>query len=401
LKACLVVLQGAADRPQSALKGQTPLQRARTPHMDALLKAGRIGSLDLAAGVRRSVPETALPRLLGYRPDEIPAAGPLEAAGQGRGLRADETAFLADFVTVLDDVLEDPVGGAPSEAEASVLRDAVNAALGGGGRIEAAGAPWRNLLFLAEEGADDVQCVPPHTLTGQSVRGHGPEGPGGARLLEVMQRAQQALASHEVNQVRVDLRENPITGLWVWGGGRTPELEPAGERLGARTVVVSGPGFARGLARTAGCEEADAGPGDGEAAKAALGALGDGADLAVIVIDGTLRASLAGDVSGKVEAVERVDTGILGPLREGLAAMGEHRSTGRAGRGPVGPGRHRRPGRCPERDLPRGCRRVVGPGRGCPRGLHRLRPRSLRPATGLRARGRRTVRATSVRDSVP
>ena len=326
MKACLVVLLGAADRPQAALRGGTPLERARIPHVDAIRRAGRLGSLRTAVKGRSPGFESALPRLLGYDAStEIPA-GPLEALGLGRSLRADETAFLADFVTILDGVMADPTGGRPREAEASLLRDAVNAALGGEGRLEAGSRPWRNLLYLAAEGADRTSSVSPHSVGGLPVAGRAPEGPAAARLSEVVRRAPAVLGPPEVNAVRLDLRENPVSGLWCWGGGRVPVLEPASERIGTRVVVVSGPGYARGLAEAAGCEHADAGPEEGGAAEAALRALDGGADLAVVILSGPLEASLAGDPSRKVQEIERADGSVVGPLREGLAARGgEHR----------------------------------------------------------------------------
>jgi 2,3-bisphosphoglycerate-independent phosphoglycerate mutase len=293
--------------------------------VDALLRAGRVGRLRTTPEGASPGFETALPLLLGYRAAEIPPAGPLEALGLGRDLRPDETAFVADFVTVRDGVLADPTGGRPREAEAAVLRDAVNAALGGGGRVDPGSFPWRSVLFLAVEGAERTRCAAPHALGGLPVGDRGPEGPSAARLLEVMRRAESVLEPHEVNSIRVDLRENPVTGLWCWGGGRVPALEPASERVGGRLVVVAGKGYPRGLAEAAGCEAVDAGPGDGAAAEAALRALDGGADVAIVILRGPEEASLAGDAGRKVEEIERIDASVVAPLREGLASRGEHR----------------------------------------------------------------------------
>jgi len=325
VKACLVVLAGAADRPHPALRGETPLRRARTAHADAVLKAGRLGVVRTAPAGSSPGFETAFPLLLGYRPDEVPAAGPLEALGMGRALRADEAAFVADFVTVLDGVLADPSGGRPREEETRVLRDAVNAALGGEGRLDPGSETWRSVLLLPAEGASDTRCHAPHALGGLAVRGREPEGPAAARLLEVMRRAEKALEPHEVNQIRLDLRENPVSGLWPWGGGKAPALEPASERVGGRVVVVSGKGYGRGLAEAAGLEWADAGAHDAAAADAALKALDAGAECAVLFLRGPEGASLAGDPGRKVQEIERLDASVVGPLREGLATRGEHR----------------------------------------------------------------------------
>jgi 2,3-bisphosphoglycerate-independent phosphoglycerate mutase len=325
VKACLVVMMGAADRPHRALRGATPLQRARIPNVETVLHAGRLGILRTAPEGTAPGFETALPLLLGYRPAEIPAAGPLEALGMGRALRADETAFVADFVTVLDGVLADPAGGRPSEAEAAVLRDAVNAALGGAGALEPGSRPYRNVFVLSVEGAESTHGASSHAAGGLPVRGHELEGAAAARLAEMMRRAESVLGPHEVNAIRVDLRENPVTGLWCWGGGKAPALEPASERIGGRVVVVGGKGYARGLAEAAGCEFVDAGEYEGRAAEGALKALDGGADVAIVLLRGPMEAALDGDAGRKVEEIERADANVVGPIREGLASRGEHR----------------------------------------------------------------------------
>ena len=52
MKACLVFLGGAADRPHPALRGETPLRRARMPHALEVLRAGRLGSVRTAPAGR-------------------------------------------------------------------------------------------------------------------------------------------------------------------------------------------------------------------------------------------------------------------------------------------------------------------------------------------------------------
>jgi 2,3-bisphosphoglycerate-independent phosphoglycerate mutase len=58
---------------------------------------------------------------------------------------------------------------------------------------------------------------------------------------------------------------------------------------------------------------------------AALAGLRDGADLFVIHVEATDEAGHAGDVGEKVTALENWDRRILGPLVEGLDALGDWR----------------------------------------------------------------------------
>jgi 2,3-bisphosphoglycerate-independent phosphoglycerate mutase len=325
VKTAVVLLVGAADRPHAGLKGETPLRRARLPRLAALLAEGRPGRLSTSAPGAAPGPQTALPLLFGYAADALPAAGPLEAVGLGREIRADETVFVADLVTLRDGILADPTGGRPREAEARVLRDSLHAALGGEGRLELGSRSYRHLLVLAAEGAGHVETRPPHALTGEEARGHDPEGPGAARLLEVERRAAAVLGAHEVNAIRLDLGENPATALRCWGGGGAPSLAPAPAARGAAFAVVCGPGLARGLAKASGGSARDAGPGGAGAAAEALTALDAGAELVIVVLEDPWERSLDGDAAGKVEALERADAAVIGPLRDGLALRGPWR----------------------------------------------------------------------------
>ena len=71
MKACLVVLGGAADRPHPALRGSTALARARLPAVEAIRRAGRLGVLRTTPPGADPGFATSLPLLLGYRPAEV------------------------------------------------------------------------------------------------------------------------------------------------------------------------------------------------------------------------------------------------------------------------------------------------------------------------------------------
>jgi len=66
MKYAIVIPDGAADEPQAALGGKTPLEAARTPALDALAVRGRVG---LTNHVPDSLPpgsEVACMSLMGY-----------------------------------------------------------------------------------------------------------------------------------------------------------------------------------------------------------------------------------------------------------------------------------------------------------------------------------------------
>ena len=84
MKYALIIPDGAADEPLDELDGRTPLEVARTPNLDAIAAAGRLG---LVSNVPRDRPpgsDVAIMSVLGYDPDRYyTGRAPLEAAAMG------------------------------------------------------------------------------------------------------------------------------------------------------------------------------------------------------------------------------------------------------------------------------------------------------------------------------
>ncbi|MEM0124328.1 MAG: alkaline phosphatase family protein [Candidatus Micrarchaeaceae archaeon] len=100
-KYLLIILDGAADRGNSALGGRTPLEAALMPNIDALSKNSFEGMMyPIARGV---APESdaAVFSILGYDiKKEYTGRGPLEAYGAGLEVTDDTVAFRCNFATI-------------------------------------------------------------------------------------------------------------------------------------------------------------------------------------------------------------------------------------------------------------------------------------------------------------
>src|SRR3989304_7219171 len=76
------ILDGVGDRPIAALGGQTPLGAARTPNLDRLARAGRLGLVQTVGPDIAPESDVAVMAMLGYDPQTYHAGrGPLEALG--------------------------------------------------------------------------------------------------------------------------------------------------------------------------------------------------------------------------------------------------------------------------------------------------------------------------------
>src|SRR3989344_2602629 len=129
MKGVFIILDGAADEPISALGNKTPLEVAKTPHLDEIAEKSRI---DHCYTVKEGVaPESssAVVSLLGYDPNNVPR-GPLEAIGAGMYLKKGDLVFRTNFATIDDlkdgNILDRRAGRTLTTKEARKLAREVN-----------------------------------------------------------------------------------------------------------------------------------------------------------------------------------------------------------------------------------------------------------------------------------
>ena len=177
----------------------------------------------------------------------------------------------------------------------------------------------------------DVECTPPHDILDQSITDHLPRGRGAAALTDLMERSREILADTDINEVRIDLGENPANMIWLWGGGTRPDLPSFARRFGKSGAVVAAVDLVRGIAICLGLHVVNvegatgyvrtnfAGKGQG-----AIDAL-ERHDLVVVHIEAPDEAGHQGDIQAKVDAIEAIDQHIVGPILDCLETYGEHR----------------------------------------------------------------------------
>jgi 2,3-bisphosphoglycerate-independent phosphoglycerate mutase len=300
-KRVLVVLAGAFDPPGE----RTPLCDAEKPALDRMARLGRCGVVRLDA--RSSWDGFAA---MVAPQGRAPSLGAAEALGLGVAVGQGEIAYRADFVTLDDRGLSDPFGGKVRDPEASSLLDAVRAAAPSA-RLARAGGHRNVCVLPVPEGF----CPSPWEMVGRrAASGLPAEGP----VRDLYDAAARVLAQHDVNQVRVDLRENPANALWIHGGG--PGAVPMPPADGAPVLVGRGAATA-GLALAAGMRCVVVEGDDDVLAAAALAEIARGG-LVIVRTESVMDAATAGP-SAKRDALSRADARLVAPL---LAAMEERDS---------------------------------------------------------------------------
>jgi len=242
--------------------------------------------------------------------------GPIEATAMGIELEAGQVAMRCNLVTVVDGRMVSYSAGGISSAEAAELVASLQEEFSEGRFELYAGVGFRHILTV-RDGADllPTRFTPAHDVTDRPIDEFGPVGLGAALVRDLTERSKKVLAGHPVNQARVALGQLPATQIWLFWPGMKPERVPdfSATNGGRRAVLTSAVDLLRGLALQTGVDlvnipgVTDGADNDYAAQMAgALAALADH-DVAFVHVEAPDEASHAGDVEGKVRAIEQVD----------------------------------------------------------------------------------------------
>jgi 2,3-bisphosphoglycerate-independent phosphoglycerate mutase len=373
MKYAIVIPDGAADEPQESLGGRTPLQAARIPEMDRIAREGVLGR-------SRNVPDRFVPAsdvatlsLFGYDPLlYYTGRAPLEAAAMGIALGPDDWAVRCNLMTILDGKMTDFTAGHISSDEGRQLMAALHEALGYSGIEFHPGVSYRNLMIYRGRPSDEVAedrvpawlkrflesrviqgepwikmvqawhalgppfaadtlTIPPHDVPDQPASDHLPKGTGSDLLRKLMREGEKVVRNHPVNQARIAAGKRPVNAVWLWGQGQAPQLRTFAELHGLKGAILSAVDLVRGVGVLAGWDRVDVPGATGYldtdyAAKGryAAQALSDH-DIVCVHIEAPDEASHEGRADAKVEALERIDREIVGPLRQELERYGSWR----------------------------------------------------------------------------
>ncbi len=336
MKTIVLVCDGMADEPIEQLGGRTPLEAAKHPRMDALAQEGKVGLARTIAPGFVPASDVGNMCILGYDPRKYYSGrGPLEAANMGVELADGDVAFRCNLVTVDGDTLVDYSAGHISSEESNALMKFVGQKLGNTALRFYPGIQYRHLAVFREpalsEGLVKTVCSPPHDIMGWKISEHWPTGPASKRLVELMEESRKLLPTHEVNQVRVDLKENPGNMIWLWGQGTKLQVPTFAERWKVTGSVISAVDLVKGAGRLAGLEVLEVPGATGYydtnyvgKGKAALKSL-KAHDFVFVHVEAADEAGHNGDLRQKITAIENFDKHVVGTIVDGMRGQGDVR----------------------------------------------------------------------------
>jgi 2,3-bisphosphoglycerate-independent phosphoglycerate mutase len=258
MKYLVIIPDGIGDHPSEAIGGKTPLEVARIPNLNYFAKIGKVGTVRTIPDHEELSSHIAFSTLLGYEPKQfgVNGPGPLEAANLEVKLEDNEIAFRMNLVTESDGVLADSSAGHITTREAKALISYLNKKLASDFVRFFPGAGHRHIAVVKDaRGLESLsaQCSDPDTVVGKCIEDYLPKGAGQDLIKKLMYDAKLLLQDHEINQVRVDLSENPANMVWLWGQGCMPKPPRFSERFGGLSgATISTQGVIQGFSRLIG-----------------------------------------------------------------------------------------------------------------------------------------------------
>lgn len=328
MKYLLIIFDGMADDPVAELDGKTPLQVARTPHMDALASKGRIGAANTTPQGMAPGSDVTNMGILGFDPLKYyKGRGAIEAASLGIPMDTKDAAFRTNLVSTDGEKMIDSSADHVSTEEARELIAVIDEKLSTNTIKFYPGVSYRHIMIW-RGGSDNVHCTAPYKIHCQPFREHLPEGDGESKLISLIEDSYEILDSHPVNRRRRDEGNLAANMIWFWGESRLPDIPSFLREYGQIGAVVAGVDLIKGLGRMVGLKVIEVPGATGYVdtnylgkAQHALAAL-DEVDFVWVHVEAPDEAGHEGDIEKKIRAIEDCDSKVLGTILDGVKKRG-------------------------------------------------------------------------------
>lgn len=334
MKYVIVLGDGMADEPIEQLGGKTPLEYANTPALDDLSKKSEVGMVHTIPDGMKPGSDTANLSVIGYNPRKYYSGrSPLEALSIGVPMKDTDVALRCNIVTISEDdvpfeekTIIDHSSSEISTEECAVLLRAVAEQLATEEFQFYVGTSYRHCLIWDK--GQVIELTQPHDVLGQVIGQYLPEN---EKFYLMMKKSYDILVNHPINIKRKEQGLNPANCCWFWGAGTKPMLSSFEEKTGKKGIMISAVDLLKGIAVGAGMAVAEVEGANGglhtnyegkvDAAVKAL--VDENFDFAYIHVEAPDEMGHQGSVEKKVKAIEYLDSRVIGPVAEKLAAAGE------------------------------------------------------------------------------
>lgn len=337
MKYLVVLCDGMADTPNTALNGKTPMECANKPNMDALARDAEVGMCRTVAAGLKPGSDVANLSVMGYDPAVCyTGRSPLEAASIGVDLKPTDVALRCNTVTLSgeenyeDKTMVDYCAGDISTEEAHKIIETVEKELGSDIYKFYGGVSYRHCLVVDNGTTDLGNMTPPHDISGRVIGEYLSKSENAAPLIDLMKKSYEILKNHPVNIERRKKGLHEANSIWLWGEGRRPQLENFKEKNGVSGCVVSAVDLLKGIGICAGMEtpEVEGATGyidtnfEGKT-QAGIDAFKRGTDLVYLHFEAPDECGHRGEAQNKVKAIEMIDSRVLTKMLDYLNGCGD------------------------------------------------------------------------------
>ncbi len=322
MKYIIVLGDGMADEPLTALGNRTPLMAADTPQLDELAGKSELGIAYTIPKGMKPGSDTANLAVLGYNP-EIYYSGrsPLEALSIGVDMKPTDIALRCNLVTLSEEelsyeerIMVDHSSGEISTEDAAVLIEAVKQELENEIYHFYVGTSYRHLTIWDQ--GEVIDLAQPHDILGRVVKEYLPKD---QILRHMMLRSFEILNQHPINIARKEKGLNKANSIWFWGAGTKPALTSFEEKNHKKGAMISAVDLLKGIAVGAGMKVIEV-PGadgtlhtnyEGKARAAVQVLLKEGYDFVYIHIEAPDEMGHQGNIANKVKSIEYLDQRVI------------------------------------------------------------------------------------------
>jgi len=344
MKYVLIIGDGMADEPIPELGDKTPLQFANTPAMDSIASAGELGCVLTIPEGMQAGSDTAILSIFGFDPRVYyTGRAPLEAAATGIMISPGDVAYRCNMVTFEDGdmayedkkIISHSAGSIEGEESATLIRElfetpAFREAADAAGMSVYPALSFRHIAVQKVRDISGLDLTPPHDHLGDALGKHLPRGGKNAEVLEgLMRLAHEVLDNHPLNVKRRSEGKLPANGIWFWAEGTVAELPSFESKYGKTGAVISAVPLCQGIAALIGLDKVLVEGATGELhtnyegkVDAVLNELKKH-DFAAVHIEAPDECSHDGDLKGKLQAIEWIDSRVVAPVVERLSKSGE------------------------------------------------------------------------------
>lgn len=347
MKYLLIIGDGMADNPVPELNNRTPLQTASIPAIDRMAAKGVMGNVVNCPAPLPAGSETAILSIFGCDPRTyFTGRSPMEAAASGITMLPGDAAFRCNLVALEDGdipfedkkILSHSAGSidGPSamETTAALLADPTFAKALADARMDIHCFPvFRQIAVQHDSDISGIGFSGPHDHLGEPAGKYLPRGNGRAEVLaDLMRLANQVLDHHPVTEKRRQAGKLPANGIWFWAEGTASSLPSFMDQYGHDGAVVSAVPLCHGIGLLRGLEMVEVEGATGELDTNFEGKLEatwqklQERDFVCLHLEAPDECTHNGDLPGKLQAIEWLDSKLVAPLLQRLEEAGmEHR----------------------------------------------------------------------------